>query len=147
MISDKMIRDNAVSEIVAVILLIGLVISGAALVLVMMISNPPPEKIPTVNIEKMSSSDPDAAYFLNSGGDFLSRDQIVIRTYDNNGLVEEYTADDLYIVRKDPTSGNYINTIWKDLPEGTEWDYGSYALIPDKGFANSFHVLYKTENR
>ncbi len=146
MISDKMIRDNAVSEIVAVILLIGLVISGAALVLVMMISNPPPEKIPTVNIEKMSSSDPDAAYFLNSGGDFLSRDQIVIRTYDNNGLVEEYTADDLYIVRKDPTSGNYINTIWKDLPEGTEWDYGSYALIPDKGFANSFHVLYKTEN-
>jgi FlaG/FlaF family flagellin (archaellin) len=91
-------KDRAVSEVVAAILLISLVIIGISIVSVMLTSGPPPEDIPKVSVQMIpKDEDPSGANasFYHGGGDSL---RFYATTFtDENG--NPINTDNVYLVK------------------------------------------------
>lgn len=85
-INQKNQKDVAVSEVVAVILLVGLVISSISIITVMLLSSPPPSDIPKSNIQIIypteEGSSKDKVFFYHGGGDPIREDDIQIKVDD-----------------------------------------------------------------
>ena len=136
--------EEAVTEIVSVVILIGMVLLGAAIITALVVSSPPPDKIPSVNVQVMSgpAAGDEHAYFLNGGGDPLDPSQVIIRAYDAGGaIVDDYSADELDIGRKNSTGLYVFTDTWAD--DGANWEYGDVIRTPDAPNAVSYHILYK----
>ena len=136
-------KDRAVSEVVAAILLISLVIIGISIVSVMLTSGPPPEDIPKVSVQMIPKEDlSDPTSFFHGGGDSL-------RFYATTFTDEKGNPIDLnnvYLVKWNVTSGEKDYEVrWKDHPE-LEWNYSSVVNITEIKDGYQIHHNISTGN-
>ncbi|HOJ97413.1 MAG TPA: PKD domain-containing protein, partial [Methanospirillum sp.] len=138
-------KDRAVSEVVAAILLISLVIIGISIVSVMLTSGPPPEDIPKVSVQMIPKDEDTSganASFYHGGGDSL-------RFYATTFTDEKGNPIDLnnvYLVKWNVTSGEKDYEVrWKDHPD-LEWNYSSVVNITEINDGYQIHHNISTGN-
>jgi len=122
-------REYAVSEVVAAILLISLVIIGISIVAVLLTSGPPPQDIPKANLQIIRTATPeDTISFYHGGGDPFTYS--VTNFTDGSGRVID--RDKIYIRLRNTTTGLLEPSIkWSDHPE-LLWNYSSVITITDQ---------------
>lgn len=120
-------RERAVSELIGAILLVSLVILAMAIVAVMVLSQPPPEKVPHLNA--LAGNSTEAIYLYHNGGDTLKEaetvirinndpapvDHSLIRVKNEDGMIEQ----DSWSITKTPWSVGKTLIIGQDSPPGS----------------------------
>jgi len=139
------LTDSGVSEIISVILLISLVVAGAAIIATQLLSTPPPEKIPRVDIQMSVSSDQTKANFANMGGDVLEFYHTYIREITSDGNHKEYgfinKNNTITLISNSSSRGNWTNI-------SPDWIYGSSAQIEyistdNNPYTTAYQIIYK----
>ncbi|MFA5002076.1 MAG: type IV pilin N-terminal domain-containing protein, partial [Methanolinea sp.] len=76
-------KEHAVSELIGAILLVGLVITAMAIVAVLLLSNPPPEEVPQLNILASRNETSKQFFLYHNGGDAMKIENTIIRINNN----------------------------------------------------------------
>lgn len=76
-------NDHAVSELIGAILLVALVITAMAIVAVLILSNPPPEEVPQLNVLASRNEASMQFFIYHNGGDELRAEQTIIHVNNN----------------------------------------------------------------
>ena len=129
-------RDYAVSEVVAALLLISLVIIGISIVSVMLTSGPPPQDIPKASVQIIrNNSEPNIVSFYHGGGDpFTYRSTNI-----TDGAGVPIDKDKVYIRIMNVTTGELEPKPGKKWSEnqGLEWNYSAVIRIEDQTSSES----------
>ena len=121
-------RDYAVSEVVAAILLISLVIIGISIVTVLLTSGPPPQDIPKASVQIIRDSTTDTISFYHAGGDPFNYN--ATNFTDSSGYPID--RDKVYISPRNKTTGSLEpSKKWTDDPD-LLWDYSSVITLIDQ---------------
>lgn len=126
-------KYSAVSELIGTILLVGLVIAAMAIITVLLISNPPPEEIPHLNV--LASRDVTSRQFFlyHNGGDVLLEEKTVIRINNDPAPVPRNAIAIQY--------ANGTRTKWygTNIP----WKIGDTLIIPSATDPMSIALIYQ----
>lgn len=125
--------EPGVSEMIAAMLLISLVVAGAAIITVMLVSTPHPEKIPKVDIQYSNTTN--GANFAHMGGDILRGDQIFIREIFDNGTYANFYSPNISYANN--STLNFIP--WNNQ---TYWSYGSFTRVPNSLSPKAYQIIY-----
>lgn len=121
--------DDAVSEAIAGVLLIALVLIGFSIVGLYITSNPLPEKVPNVqfSIRNGSSSSPDDLVLIHEGGEELRTGSFYV-------MVDE-------IKKESGSPSGY--SVWNSTGAGAvSWRIGDRVVIPNCGGAKRVALVY-----
>jgi len=128
-------NEHAVSELIGAILLVGLVITAVAIVAVLLLSNPPPEEVPQLNILASRNETSKQFFLYHTGGDELKEDQTLIRINDYQETVN-HTA--IYLKSEDGTIEGSAWSLTK-----TPWTLGKTLIIPSAETPQSVSIVYR----
>lgn len=126
-------KERAVSELIGAILLVSLVAIAMAIVAVVLLSNPPPEEVPQLNVLAGNSSD--SIYLLHTGGDELKEEQTLIRINNNPDPVPHSA---IYLKSEDGTTES---SSW-DVTR-TPWTVGKTLMISSEVPPQGVSVVYQ----
>jgi flagellin-like protein len=113
-----MIHENGVSEIIGTILLISIVMIGAMIVAVNVLSQPAPQEIPQV--QAIVGNDSGHIFIRHNGGDALTPAATIIRI---DGSIQPVGSSQITLQRENIT----IESPWSSTP----WSIGTTLKITD----------------
>ncbi len=120
--------DYAVSEVVAALLLISLVIIGISIVSVLLTSGPPPQDIPKASVQIILDSTTDTISFYHAGGDPFN----YYTTNFTDSVGNPIDRDKVYISPRNTTTGSLEpKKKWSENPD-LYWDYSSVITLTDQ---------------
>lgn len=128
---DRERNERAVSELIGAILLVGLVITAMAIVAVLLLSNPPPEEVPQLNV--LAGNTSDSIYLYHTGGDELKEEQTLIRINNDPNPVFHNT---IMIKNEDGTGSTWAGS---NIP----WSLGKTLIIPSAETPQSVSIVYQ----
>lgn len=135
----KFRKDSGVSEVIATILLIALVVIGSTIIGVMITSNPPPKDIPKSSIQIINNSQyHDRIFFYHGGGDSLPGNEVIFK---KNGV----PVDKQKVFIGFPKPDGKIDD-WKIWGNNSDLDWNYTAVIklegPEIDPRSSYQIIY-----
>ncbi len=126
-------EEHAVSELIGAILLVGLVITAMAIVAVLLLSNPPPEEVPQLNILASRNETSKQFFLYHNGGDAMRIENTIIRINNDSILISNQAIN---ITNEDGSV-----TPWAS--SNNPWTVGKTLLVPSSSTPQSITVIYQ----
>ena len=126
-------KEHAVSELIGAILLVGLVITAMAIVAVLLLSNPPPEEVPQLNILASRNETSKQFFLYHNGGDAMKIENTIIRINNDSSPISNKAIN---ITNEDGTNQAWAGS---NIP----WSLGKTLIIPSAETPQSVSIVYQ----
>jgi len=132
-VPDRERKEHAVSELIGAILLVGLVITAMAIVAVLLLSNPPPEEVPQLNILASRNETSKQFFLYHNGGDAMRIENTIIRINNDSSPISNKAIN---ITNEDGTNQAWAGS---NIP----WSLGKTLIIPSVEIPKSISIVYQ----